>query len=604
MPNGSNGQPHRASEFLFASLWCGIFFGLAEAVVLLCLYNFTKINMWRNGVGPQILWVGPLVNAALFLLVGIALALLHRLLKSEWKQWVWPLGVALLAGLVVFGLAMTPRAIKIYGISIATLGALVQGYRWARKNEHPAFFRRTLPALCVLAVLAGIGGETWVRWSESSYLASLPTAAKGQPNVLIIIIDALRADHLSAYGYARPTTPNLEEFAAEGILFEKAFSTSHWTLPGHKGILSDIYHFGSADLTLRGESPPPQISEVLARRGYATMASSSNNMWFTPKSGFARGFARFDVYFHNWGDRISRTFYGKMLANAYRTYGGHFDQVGRRRADEVNRQLFEWIDRTAPSGRPFFAALNYMEVHDPYWPPPPFTTRFSDKVTRHNLLAAIGYDSHPSRKLNAEEVQLLLDAYDSCLVYADAMMGQLFDELRRRGMMDNTVIILTGDHGEAIGEEGKYGHTVPIMRQEVTRVPLIVRFPVRLPAGVRVPHPVSIRQIPATILDLLGTDVNSPYEGPSLLNSVLDRDEAVLSTEGGVHGLALGDWHFVVQRDVQKKQLFNLKNDPQETADLAGRPETAEIQRNLQQRLDAIITVLADAAARRAKKTK
>ena len=95
-----------------------------------------------------------------------------------------------------------------------------------------------------------------------------------------------------------------------------------------------------------------------------------------------------------------------------------------------------------------------MEVHDLYWPPPPFTTRFSDRMTHRNLLAAIGYDSHPSRKLNSDEVQLLVDAYDSCLAYADYMLGQLFDELRRRGVLDNTIVILTADHGEAISEEG------------------------------------------------------------------------------------------------------------------------------------------------------
>lgn len=571
---------------------------------MLSLYNFTSLNMWRNGVGPQILWVGPLVNAVLFLFLGMALALLHRLLKSGWKRWVWPLGVALLAGLVVPGLLMAPRTIKIYAIGIATLGALVQGFRWARKNEHPAVFRRTLPTLCVLALLAGIGGEAWVRWKESHFLASLPAAPHGQPNVLIIIMDALRADHLSAYGYSRPTTPKLEELAADGILFENAFSTSHWTLPGHEGILSDVYHFGNHDISLHGESVPPQISEVLARRGYATMASTANNMWFTPKNGFARGFARFDVFFHSWGDRISRTFYGKLLANAVRTYGGYFDQIGRRRADLVNQNLLDWMDSTAPTGRPFFATLNYMDVHDPYWPPPPFTTRFSDRVTRRNMLAAIGFDSHPSGKLKPEEVQLLVDAYDSCLAYADHMLGQLFDELRRRGVLENTVIIFTSDHGEAIGEEGKYGHTAPIMRQEVTRVPLIVRFPLRLPAGVRAPHPVSISQIPATILDLIGADANSPYGSVSLLNSVVDRDEPVLSSDGGVHGLVVGDWHFIVQRDVRKKQLFNLKADPQEKVNLADQPETAEIQQRLQQRLDAIVSALAAKAARRPPKAK
>ena len=136
------------------------------------------------------------------------------------------------------------------------------------------------------------------------------------------------------------------------------------------------------------------------------------------------------------------------------------------------------------------------------------------------------------------------------------------------------------------------------MRQEVTCVPLILRFPVRLPAGVRAPHPVSLRQIPATILDLIGTNADSPYESISLLNYVVDRGEPVLSTDGNAHGLVFGDWNLVVQLDASKKQLFNLKNDPQETTDLAGRPETAEVQQCLQQRLDAIVSILAAKAAR------
>ncbi len=572
-------------DLLLLGVWFGLAYGLTEAILLLSLYEFSPLLMWRNGVAPPILWIGPAINLGLFFLAGCILAVLSSLAGKSAKGWAWPLAFALFCGAAAFGLLMAPLALQTWGCAVAAVGVAVQVFRWARRHFVIGFLRRTLVPLLIVVGVAGVGGAVWPKWRERESLRALPRPRAGYPNVLLIILDTQRADHLSSYGYARQTTPNLDRLASEGVLFEKAFSPSTSTPPSHLALLSGQTLRGDWYYGVRHQRFQPLISETAAKQGYATIACVANSLWCTPKVGLGRGFVRFDVYFHSAADAFTRTFYGKVLAYIYRWWLGYFDLPGRKRAEEVNRELLEWIDRVRPSGRPFFAMLNYFDVHDPYIAPPPFRTQFSSRVTRKSLRALYrGSGLRPDLPL--ADVQLLIDAYDGSLVYLDHALGELRKELERRGLLDETLIIVTADHGEALGEFGQFGHVKPDLRQEVTHVPLILRYPPRVPAGLRVPHPVSLRQIPVTIADVLGLGSGLSYEGRSLLARLEAPQEPVLVEAGPDRAVVFQQWHFILKDS--KPQLYNLENDPREMTNLSGRPETARIEAQLRGQLAAL----------------
>jgi len=566
------------------SLCVGLFYGLLEAVLLLSLYDFSRLAMWQNGVSARILWVGPVVDGALFLFVGLCLAGVFALVRRTDERWTWPLSFGVLAGTAAFGLTMSPRNLIWWGCAVFATGVGVASFRWAQKREPPrSFWSRLLPVLIIIVVLAGLGTETFARRRERQFLASLPVPRGGQPNVLVIVLDTLRADHLSAYGYTRHTSPNLDRFAAEGLLFEKAVSAWPSSPPSHLAIMSARRIPGGWYRAARRQGYfRPLLSETLAQQGYASVACIANNMWVTPKIGLDHGFSRFNLYFHNFADSVGRVFYGKMLVDLI-TWGSYYDQPERKRPAEVNRELLTWIDQTRSTGRPFFALLNYMDMHAPYWPPSPFTTKYSPRVTRKNMLAL--YDWFDVRKdLTDEEKQSIVDAYDASLVYLDHSLGELRLELEKRGLLDQTLIIITADHGESLGEGNYFGHDRPILRQEYVRVPLILRYPPKIAPGVRGRKPVSLRQIPATVADVLG--ISAPYDGPSLLASAAGHEEPAYSDVGGAATIFSGSWHYVLYRD-GRAQLYNIDSDPHETQNLHGRPDAAAVESELRGQLVA-----------------
>jgi len=582
----SGRAPRRPADLVLFSVWLGLVYGLLEAALLQGLVEFSSLKMWSNGVNPRIAWVAPLVNAGIFGLAGLALAGLLRLAPERTRPWIWTLAVAALVGAAGFGLGMTSRALMRWAIVLGTIGATVRGFQLGRLRTELRFARRTLPAVVAIAIAAGAAAEIWMWQQERAMLAALPPARSGSPNVLILILDTARADHLSTYGYTRPTTPAIDAIAREATLFEWAYSTSHWSSPGHLAILEG--HYGLPDIPSRLRARLPDrapIAEVLARRGYATFASSANSMWFTPKAGFGRGFSRFDVYFHTAADTFGRTYFGKVPLVLFRDPGGWFDAPWRKRAPQNNRDLLDWIDRARQMGRPFFATVNYMEAHDPYWPPAPYTHTFNPHLTRRGLLA-LHSGPYPRSNLTPPQIQMVVDAYDSSLVYLDAMLGELFAELTRRGILDDTVLIITADHGEALGEESRFGHESPILRQEVSRVPLIVRFPRAVTAGVRVRRPVSISQIPATVAALLGLDDDRRrYALDALSAGAAAPERGVLIAGSGRGAIAVDRWFLLDHPISQQRFLYDMQTDVKQTQNLYGRADLADIQAMLVERL-------------------
>jgi arylsulfatase A-like enzyme len=436
---------------------------------------------------------------------------------------------------------------------------------------------------------------------ERKALAQLPAAARGAQNVLVLVVDTLRADHLSTYGYRRATSPNLDRLAAEGVLFEEAYSTSSWTPPSHASMLTGRYVHELGDEN-RVDARFPTLAEELRDRGYRTAAISGNAYYFCRRAGFGRGFIRFEDYFYSVASMAVRTLYGRKIEEYILRRLGFAEVPKRRNAEEVNHAVLNWIDRDGL--KPFFVFVNYFDVHEPYLPPQPWRSRFSQGKHPGGILN--GLHGRRTPVMTPQQLQSEIDAYDGGISYVDEQINRLLVELEQRGLRDKTILVLTSDHGEGLGDHGLYLHRNSLYREAI-RVPFVIRAPGRVPAGLRIPRPVSNSAIPATVMDLLGV-TESEFPGRSLTALWWDPHAAAnwpepLSEMGefpfdskrspAYHGwlksLVTPEWHYILQqRGVVS--LFNWPNDPGELNDLSPNPEFTDVLKHLDSRMQSVFS--------------
>ncbi|MBI4516671.1 MAG: sulfatase [Deltaproteobacteria bacterium] len=572
-------------------------------------------EMRQFNVSADILWVAPWIYLIPFLLVGVLWAG-----TASWWMRLPLLRRTDLAtvSLVLFGwLAFLPvihvtGRIRPYASCLLALGLAAQLARWCRRAE-PARLRRLLGAGCYGfgLITAGIAATTAV-WSgvrEASQLRHLARPGRNSPNVLLIVLDTLRADHLSGYGYRRQTTRNLDALAQKGVVFENAFAPSSWTVPSHASLVTGrLVHEHGADAQRPVLSKRyPTLAEVMAAHGYGTAAFSANTWWLTRNSGFDRGFHHFEDYFCSVTDMIARTVYGKLAAGKLLPRLGYRDRFGRKRAGDINRAFLRWLD--ARQVKPFFVLLNYVETHAPYVSPSAFHTRFMDPQQRARE-PSFTFVPPNSPDGSADTVSLLAAGYDGSLAFLDAELQHLFDQLRLRGLLDDTLVVLTSDHGESLGDHGLFQHGNSLYREQI-RVPLIVSFPQLVPAPVRIAAPVSLRDIPVTVTSLLFPGEPSVFPGRSLaelwssptggadrehepiVSEIAARDgvpRAWPNSRRWVRSLVTAEWHLIRRQD-GKTELYRLTADPAETHNLADTPSGRVTSAQLGARLEAILSV-------------
>ncbi len=426
-------------------------------------------------------------------------------------------------------------------------------------------------------------------------LAPATTApAQPGPNVLLIVLDTVRADHLSFHGYARPTTPRLGELAASGVCFERAFSSSSWTLPAHASVFTGRT---SRELSTGWTTPldgvPPTLAETLAARGYTTGGIVSNRWMAGRQTGIARGFASYTDATHSLSEIVEHNALARVLLRSGRVRAllGWYDVPGRFTGSEINARALDWIDARDTS-RPFLLFLNYFDAHHPYLPAHDDVGGAlapRDAAARRTIFELL----HDARVRTPDEpaVRLSLDAYDACLMSLDRDLGALFDGLAARGLADDTLVIVTADHGESFAEHGQLEHGHTLYAQE-THVPLVLAWPRGLPAGVRVAEPVTTASVAATVADLVGAGAGA-LPGHSLrplaegaTGAPQDRVEMHLGAgvnaaahwheaEGDLDGV-VADGHHLVRRADGTCELYDLAADPAELHDLAADPAHAE----------------------------
>jgi arylsulfatase A-like enzyme len=590
-----------AVNVLLVSVWFGLVSGLIEGLAFLGVQQFGSSQQ----VSIEIVWVSAAFNFVMFGAIGIVLEAINRfgLRRVHLDFAVVPF--VFLACLDWLGVTLRtwihPAAILILAIGLTVLFR-----RWFRSHEAVAtrFWRASLPVIIVLVLVVGgaIQGGFWLR--ERMSTASLPKATATVPNILVLVVDALRADHLSTYGYVRRTSPNLDRLADTGVLFEHAFATSSWTLPSHVSLLTGLY---PSQHGVGWETPKglltlgyPTLPEALSAHGYRTAAFSANVFWFTRDRGFDRGFIHFEDYFSSLADMVSRPFYGRLVERFVLRRLGFEDFPGRKRASDINHALLRWID--ADRSRPFFVFVNYMDTHDPYLPPQPYRSRFSRAKDPGGMINWwVG--RHP--KLGPEEVQGEIDAYDGAISYVDDSIGQLVAELHRRDPSGNTLVVITSDHGESFGEHGLFLHGNTLYRNEI-QVPLIVSWRGRIPAGARIEQPVTNAALPATVMDLIGVDDRARFPGPSLAlawkapqsrnwpDPIAEVEEipwlqkTAPASQGSIKSLVGIPWQYV-EHEKWGAEFYDWRNDPEALHNLAHQPamqsEIGRFRRALDQRL-------------------
>ncbi len=616
----------RASKFLqvlVIAAWFGLAAGLSEAITLLALQE-TGLAAWqwiRDGVGLPILWISPAFDLVLFTLAGTLMGMLAAALPRRDLRVAAAGFFAWMGFYPVF--AATGRLNDI-ACAVLGLGCAVQvALRFhASPQRRFAFVQRTLPrlAIFVLALAAFVAGRTWLdeHVLEPHHFAQLPRAEKAAPNVLLVVMDTARADHFSTYGYERNTSPNVSRLAQRGALYRNAYSTASWTLPSHASFVTGLfpYEHGADMHPLRPEFVT--LAETLDAQGYSTAGFVANTIWCTRASGFAQGLVHHEDYFGNWPDRISRTVYSQKAMEGVLELFGVYRDVTRKSAEDINRNLLAWLDRrtAASPSQPFFIFVNYFDAHEPVFPPAPFDGMFdaSERITGR---APFDYNSSPPGSVRPEQQRDVVNAYDGAIAYMDAQVGALWAELERRGLAENTLLVVTADHGESLGEAGLYGHRSSL-RLEQIHVPLLLRLPRAIPAGATPDQPVSLSRIPATVAEILDLKHGASFEGESLRKALLPAKESeaepmVIAELTGVHDGGMPDfwpvskgnlrslitrrWHYIERSDGDT-QLFDLSNDRKEERNLAATPQGARVTALLRGEL-AMWFAAADPAARR-----
>ena len=590
---------------LLLAVWFGLAAGLLEGLTALILRGEPQFYI---RVSPDILWIAPAVNLLLFLLIGAILDVLYRLTGK-------PPDESLIAGLftwaTLFALLLLLGVMHQVAALILSLGVAVQTARVLRGREPHAevLFRRSATILIVITLLLGTVGAMWDDFRERTTISALPQPKNGAPNLLLITLDTLRADHLSAYGYERHTSPNIDRLSQGGAIFENAFSNSSWTLPAHASLFTGRRpHEHKADWANPLDGKYQTLAEALAAQGYLTAAFCANTSYVAPEWGLARGFSRFQVYGNSLIGDAATTVYGKKLALNLFPRIGYYDIPGRKSAFEVNREFFNWLDQNG--GHPFFAFLNYFDLHDPYLTGSPYRTRFSDRVTRGDLINFQFQAGSFRRKpeLTPEEIQMEIDGYDGCLASLDAQLGQLLTELVRRGMDKNTLVIVTSDHGEAFGQHNLFGHGNSLYL-ETLHVPLIFYWPDKIASGTRIFQMASLHQIPSTVMELLGDASSARFPGESLARRLVGKENqistnAILSevssgrfksaapsyptTNGGLKSLLTDQWHLILYES-GRAELYSWRKDPEEAHNLADDPEAQEVIQQLKGQLQALL---------------
>lgn len=439
---------------------------------------------------------------------------------------------------------------------------------------------------------------------------------KSKPNIIWLLIDTARADRLSCYGYEKKTTPFIDRIAQEGVLYESAYATSSWTLPSHASMFTGLFprSHGVNDGWRWLASEFTTFAEILDGQGYKT-ACFSNNVFVSPKTNVTQGFQIFTLLRQD-SLRNSLLFPSALLRGLNQATGHAFPFLtrwhrvlqgmsvqGMNTMDNgcamSNQMAQNYIRQALTDSRPFFVFINYMEAHDPYGSSPDwdkFLTGNQKKkfqaLHRRRILLKDLYPYYIKEASFTDQDKEIINAlYEGDLTYVDRKIGELVDFLRNENMLDNTILIISSDHGEHLGEHNIVNHMYSVYHP-LTHIPLIIRYPKIFAPNSRKTEKVQNIDIFPTLLDILninqekrptlnGTSLVGPRSRPfaisesnytNIFSNYHDLFEAFphvdQRTFGGLYlSILYGDYEYILLNS-SRQYLFNLAKDPYEKENL------------------------------------
>jgi len=388
-----------------------------------------------------------------------------------------------------------------------------------------------------------------------------------RPNVVFVLVDALRADHVGAYGYTRMTTPHIDALARDALLYRNAYSTSTWTVPGVASLFTS-----TLPVVHRIDRPPERgdafsvlddayvlANEALSEAGYVTGMVTTIG-WVSPGAGYGQGVDEFV--------RVNRS-----------------DWFLMKRAEEFIAKHRD---------RPFHLYLHLIDMHD-YYEPERILMQRGLLDADSPLLRLEGQTAEQSYKLlsgelsrdpgmKRKEIAALEAAYDAGLRETDTLIGRLVAYLEAQALLDDTIIVLTSDHGEQFLEHGALTHAGEAFYNEVLRIPFIIAGPGRFEGRTEIATPVSAIDIFPTLFALLGIETPSSFQGEAILEERAE-DRAVVATSGRTWKVITSGWSYIAAENPPREELYALAQDPGERANLAASPEHAETLDDMRRRL-------------------
>lgn len=412
---------------------------------------------------------------------------------------------------------------------------------------------------------------------DSEFIPEVNEELKNTPNIIIITIDALRADHLSCYGYDKIKTTNIDEFAKDSIIFRNAFPTTSWTTPSMMSMLTgkhptvhgciDIHHATPKSILL--------ISQILKSYNYQTYAIVANKQLYY-KYGFSRGFDKYLEY----GDiqclkyfRETRVYLvSKMI------------QTTLLEKINILKDTTQWVTNefkiflNNKNKEPFFLWVHYLDPHGPYSPPKeyiPDAYESSENSWNYLKSTTLSYDCG---NLNKKNMSSILNLYDGEILYVDDKLGKVLDLIKERKIYDNSLIIISSDHGEEFWEHNGTGHGLTLYK-EVLNIPLIVKLPYGYnsnPTITTFNNPVQLTSIPRTILQILGINGYKAFGENSILDitNSFNNEDNNLFYETTLENpylmkIRTENYSLIYNQKSEKVKLYNLNSDPYEQNDIS-----------------------------------
>lgn len=447
-------------------------------------------------------WVVLVASLAFNLLLGVFISFMLAGVLPP-RRWFFLHGlvlailVALIYALVPFPLGVVPVIVYIFAGLVVPLH--VGGLFIARSRFGKRWFYFVIAGFLLVACLV----PYWMAPVKWDLDMDREAPLEDVPNILMIVMDTVRSDRLDLMGYERSTFPWLTKIAAKSATFERAISAAPWTMPAHASIFTGTFpsthgvHHENTFLAAANTT----LAEVLYANGWDTVAMSANP-WLSKSSGMTQGFAEEELVWKNVTEPNASLGYRVAWNLGFLTK----DHSGRQATDSWLR----WIS-SRKSERPFFAFLNYIEPHFPYHQiPRDYLSVFAAQDANVKEIvgasrAMMGAEA-VGGLLTEEQEQRVRDLYDSAIFYEGELIAEAVEALDKKGVADQTILVIVSDHGELLGEHDMFTHNRSLAEQLLS-VPLVIRYTPRIPRGMRVSTPVTTSALMPTILDMVGLPV-------------------------------------------------------------------------------------------------